>query len=180
MYGRLRVLSVPSFRQVVDQERDKKYTAYQIQIVYNGTIKSLEKRYSEILELHKRMQKTMTLRADFPTRMALSKDHKFLESRRQGLENYLQAVIHEGYEELPVEVYNFFEVGPLTQQTKSMEDSDSIDGELEPQRPVSNHQPVIFFDKNLFLELSPQEIEEEKQLLDVVLQGSLDGFYEEN
>ena len=63
----------------------------------------------------------MTLRADFPTRMALSKDHKFLESRRQGFENYLQAVIHEGYEELPVEVYDFFEVSPLTQQTKSME-----------------------------------------------------------
>ena len=29
--------------------------AYQIQIVYNGAIKTLEKRYSEILELHKRV-----------------------------------------------------------------------------------------------------------------------------
>ncbi len=42
------------------------------------------------------------------------RDEKFLERRRQGLENYLQAVIHEGSEELPLEVYDFFEVDPYT------------------------------------------------------------------
>ena len=30
--------------------------AFQIQIVYNGTIKTLEKRYSELHELHKRVR----------------------------------------------------------------------------------------------------------------------------
>ena len=58
----------------------------------------------------------MSLRADFPSRISFTRDSKFLETRRQGLENYLQAVIHEGSEELPVEVYNFFEVGPIVQQ----------------------------------------------------------------
>lgn len=57
----------------------------------------------------------MSLRADFPPKRVLNKDQKFLENRRQGLENYLQALIHEGSEELPVEVYDFFEVSPLVQ-----------------------------------------------------------------
>ena len=65
------------------------------------------------------LQKTVSLRADFPTRLSISRDWKFLESRRQGLENYLQAVIHEGSEELPVEVYKFFDVGPITQQNSN-------------------------------------------------------------
>eukprot|EP00112_Aurelia_sp_Birch-Aquarium-sp1_P005017 Seg1569.7 transcript_id=Seg1569.7/GoldUCD/mRNA.D3Y31 product="Sorting nexin-24" protein_id=Seg1569.7/GoldUCD/D3Y31 len=176
MYGRLRVLGVPSFRQVVDEERDKKFITYQIQIVYNGTITTLEKRYKAFNDLHKRLQKTVSLRADFPPKRVLNKDQKFLENRRQGLENYLQALIHEGSEELPVEVYDFFEVSPLV-QTNNIDDTDSLDGEMIMQKPISNHQPVISFDKNLYLELTPQERTEEQQLPDIVLQGSLDGFY---
>lgn len=178
MYGRLRVLGVPSFRQVIDQERDKKHTAFQIQIVYNGTIKTLEKRYSELHELHKRLQKTVSLRADFPSKRSFTRDSKFLDTRRQGLENYLQAVIHEGSEELPIEVYDFFEVGPLVQQS-SDDDTDLLDGETEQKMQVSHHQPVISFEKNLYLELSPQELMEERLLPDIVMQGSLAGFYDD-
>lgn len=179
MYGRLRVLGVPSFRQVIDHERDKKHTAFQIQIVYNGAIKTLEKRYSEILELHKRLQKTVSLRADFPSRILISRDWKFLEARRQGLENYLQAVIHEGWEELPVEVYSFFQVDAIAQPSQN-EDTDSLDGEFDAKRPISYHQPVIAFDKNLYLELSSEELSEENYLPEIVMQGSLLGFYNDS
>eukprot|EP00794_Sanderia_malayensis_P009741 gene9741-10737_t len=148
---------------------------FNVQFVYNGTVRTLEKRFKEFLDLHKRLQKTVTLRADFPPKTVLLKDDKFLNKRRQGLENYLQAVIHEGTEELPLEVYHFFDIDPYVQQEDD-DDADSTDGG-QFQRPICTHQPVVAFDEALFLELSAKEILEEKRLNDIVLQGSLDGFY---
>jgi len=174
--NRVRVM-IPNYRNMM--ERDKNYTVYCIEVIFNGNVKLLQKRYSEFYDMYKKLQKVIFVKMSFPPKRVLNKDHKVLESRRKGLESYLQALLQEVQENIPERLQKFLEI----------EDIDFSDDELvaehsdgdEDNTKVHNsqhHQSMVCFDKNVFLHATVEEMDAEKHLPDIVMKGCLDCIYQ--
>ncbi|NXQ57170.1 SNX22 protein, partial [Anthoscopus minutus] len=102
---------------------------FQVEVLCNGQRHTVTKRYSEFQALHKRIKKTCKV-PDFPPRHVPNWMPKVLEQRRQGLEAYLQGVLHHN-EKLPQDVLDFLKVWQCQQNPKG-----SSPLLLPSQRPV--------------------------------------------
>lgn len=174
-------LSIPSFRKVKD---DKEYTVYEIHITKpNGREVVTERRYSEFYDFHKQVGKFVQdhrHHLHFPSKKMpkpLNTNPRFLESRREALEQYLRNLvsfmeiteIHDLLTQfldtsLPQHVHNNLDSSRAT----SMDDLDVY----EEIGPRLTHQPLMCFIKDPFKDNC-----DANPLPNVVLKGTLEGLY---
>lgn len=169
-------LSIPRFRK----PKDKEYTVYEIHITKpNGREVAIEKRYSEFYEFNKQVGKFVHEHLHFPSKKLpkpLNTSSRFLESRREALEQYLRNLvlfieINEVHDlltqfldtTLPQHVHNFD-----SSRASSMEELDGF----EDERPRLTHQPLMCFIKDPF-----KDNFDANPLPNVVLEGTLKGVY---
>lgn len=175
-------LSIPSFRKVKD---DKEYTVYEIHIILpNGREVITERRYSEFYDFHKQVGKLLEQdhrhRLHFPSKKMpkpLNTNLRFLESRREALEQYLKNLvpfleISEVHDlltkfldtSLPQHVHNNLDLS----RESSMDEVDRYENE----GPRLSHQPLMCFTKDPFKDNC-----DTNPLPNVVLRGILEGLY---
>jgi PX domain len=90
-------ISIPLARQVMNE--DNPYITYRLDISYGGWVASIEKRYSEFLDLHesiKSASKEFSLPL-FPQKQRFKSifkrfEHQYIQTRRVQLEQYMQAL----------------------------------------------------------------------------------------
>lgn len=176
-------LSIPSFRKVKD---DKEYTVYEIHIILpNGREVITERRYSEFYDFHKQVGKLLEQdhrhHLHFPSKKMpkpLNTNPRFLESRREALEQYLKNLVpfleisevHDLLTQfldtsLPQHVHNNLDLS----RTSSMDEVDRY----ETEGPRLSHQPLMCFTKDPFKD----KIFDTNPLPNVVLRGILEGLY---
>ena len=175
-------LSIPSFRKVKD---DKEYTVYEIHITLpNGREVITERRYSEFYDFHKQVGKVLVQdhrnHLHFPSKKMpkpLNTNPRFLESRREALEQYLKNLV--SFIEIS-EVHDLltqFLDTSLPQHLHPNLDSsipssmDELD-RYEDEGPRLSHQPLMCFTKDPF-----KENYDANPLPNVVLKGILEGLY---
>ncbi|KAM4719793.1 sorting nexin-24 isoform 2-T2 [Anableps anableps] len=147
-------LSIPSFRSE-NSSVEKGFTVFKIDVLVNGRLHSVEKRYSEFHALHK-----MHVRNWVP---------KVLEQRRQGLELYLQTVIMEN-EVLPKIFLDFLNIRHFPSVPKT-ESCGSFDTESMESSKLS-HQPVMVYLRDPYLLPSAHDT-----FSNVVIEGVVDGVF---
>ena len=173
-------LSIPSFRKVKD---GKEYTVYEIHITLpNGREVITERRYSEFYDFHKQVGKLLVQdhrhHLHFPSKIMpkpLNTNPRFLESRREALEQYLRTLV--SFLEIS-EVHDLltqFLDTSLPQHVHNNLDSSSSLDELdryEDEGPRLTHQPLMCFTKDPFIDKC-----DANPLPNVVLKGILEGLY---
>ncbi|XP_039257393.1 sorting nexin-24-like isoform X2 [Styela clava] len=82
-------IDVVGYRSV--EERGKQFYVYIIQTNVAGRSYKVEKRYSDLLALHKKLKKQLNTPA-FPPKQIRNHDSKVLEARRIGLSNYFHVI----------------------------------------------------------------------------------------
>ncbi|XP_072272136.1 sorting nexin-24 [Pyxicephalus adspersus] len=159
---------IPSFRYE-DNDPEKGYTVFKIEVLVNGRKHFVEKRYSEFHALHKKLKKSIKT-PEIPSKHVRNWIPKVLEQRRQGLEMYLQTIIYEN-EELPKILFDFLNVRHLPSLPKA-ESCGSIE-ELESEETSKlSHQPVLLFLRD------PYVLPEANDLAaNVVIEGVLHGIF---
>ncbi|XP_071795279.1 sorting nexin-24-like [Asterias amurensis] len=157
-------VSIPSIRQV--NEDEKPFTAYQVHVRVSSKTHIVEKRYSEFHTLHKQVKKSMET-PDFPPKRMRQLTMRGIEQRRQGLEQYIQALLDR--DNVPKSLLTFLRVKNF--KTISY---DSLD-ELGKEVPSSTHQPVMSFQSDAYLHPSTCE----SDLHDSLDEGVRLGLYED-
>ncbi|GAB1605231.1 sorting nexin-24-like [Argonauta hians] len=158
-------VSIPSFRKV-EGENDRSYTVFYVQVWMSGRYNSVERRYTEFEDLHKRLKKLIAT-PEFPPKKMLKWNPKVLEQRRQRLQLYIQTVCQttgsNGY--IPPALFDFLELEPYEPGFQS------IDHML--QEPVlCSHKPMVNFKDEAFL------VDPNKSLLpDTIISGVCLGLY---
>lgn len=156
-------ISIPSFRQVVPED-ERPYTAYQIHVKVAGRTHVIEKRYREFHSFHKKLRKTIDI-PDFPPKKVLQLSAKGLEHRRQGLENYFNAIITTGT--IPKSLLTFLKVNNLNKAPSF----DSLDDLNTDSGSTSTHQPVLIYENDPYL--NPPSGKP-----DILVEGVLHGLYD--
>ncbi|CAN9504914.1 unnamed protein product [Ophioblennius macclurei] len=133
-------VSIPSFRSE-NNSVEKGYTVFKIDVLMNGRLHTVEKRYSEFHALHKMLKKSIKP-PEIPSKHVRNWVPKVLEQRRQGLEFYLQTIIMEN-EVLPKIFLDFLNIRHFPSVPKT-ESCGSFDTESEESSKLS-HQPVLLF-----------------------------------
>lgn len=156
---------IPTFRKVED-ENEKSYTVFCIEVNVSGRLYDVEKRYSEFEELHKKVKKRMAT-PEFPPKKVMKWNSKVLEHRRQGLEAYLQGLL--SLEKIPRPVLSFLSIGHLGNYGSF----DSLD-QIDSSGRTITHQPVLAFTSG------DPFVKEQNQgnLPDIVIQGVQMGLYD--
>ncbi|XP_057300347.1 sorting nexin-24-like [Hydractinia symbiolongicarpus] len=176
--NKVRVM-IPTFKTVTNQDDGKNYTVYCIEVIHNGKIVQVERRYSEFYDIYRKLQKIIDRKISFPPKRVLNKDGKLLETRRKGLQFYLQAVLHLFQDDIPERLLNFLELRDFYDEEiedNTLDDSDDLDESYQvPQ--TNQHQRMICFKKDVYLHPTSEEREEERRLPCIVMKGCLDGIY---
>lgn len=151
---------VPSFSQ--ENVSGKQFTVYKIVVLQSSKRHEIERRYSAFHALHKQL-KGMHPTPYFPPKRVRNFSPKFLEQRRQGLEHYLQGALT--IRPVPQPLLNFLNLSSLSPAVSFTSlDAEEIDLTI-------NHQPVLTFGKNSFVEIK------RGNLPDIISQGVLHGLY---
>ena len=175
-------LSIPSFRKVKDEQE---YTVYEIHITLpNGREVITERRYSEFYDFHKQVGKLLEQdhrhHVHFPSKKMpkpLNTNPRFLESRREALEQYLRNLV--SFIEIS-EVHDlltqFLETSLPHHAHNNLDSSraSSMDElhRYEDEGPRLSHQPLMCFTKDIFIDNY-----DANPLPNVVLKGILEGLY---
>ncbi|XP_033633957.1 sorting nexin-24-like isoform X2 [Asterias rubens] len=146
-------VSIPSIRQV--NEDEKPFTVYQVHVRVSSKTHIVEKRYSEFHTLHKQVKKSMET-PDFPPKRMRQLTMRGIEQRRQGLEQYIQALLDR--DNVPKSLLTFLRVKNF--KTISYD---------------SAHQPVMSFQSDAYLHPSTCE----SDLHDSLDEGVRLGLYED-
>lgn len=168
MSGRLRI-SIPDYQTV---NIGKQYIAFNVNVIQNGKIDVVPKRYSQFLDLYKRLQKYTNMKFNFPSKLVLSKDEKFLERRRLGLEQYLQVVLEEFSGEVPLPLLDF--VGKQYEDIVDSRFDNSVIADSS-QSARYHRQPMICYQEDRAL----REVLEDPASLesDIIISGTLSALY---
>lgn len=160
-------VSIPSFRSE-HSSIERGYTVFRIDVLINGRLHTIEKRYSEFHTLHKMLKKSIKP-PEIPSKHVRNWVPKVLEQRRQGLELYLQTIIMEN-ETLPKIFLDFLNIRHFPSVPK-MESCGSFDAESMESSKLS-HQPVMLFLRDPYLLPSSHD-----SLSNVVIEGVIDGVF---
>uniref|UniRef100_A0A1A7XFQ9 Sorting nexin 24 n=2 Tax=Iconisemion striatum TaxID=60296 RepID=A0A1A7XFQ9_9TELE len=160
-------VSIPSFRSE-NNSMEKGYTVFKIDILMNGRLHSVEKRYSEFHALHKMLKKSIKP-PEIPSKHVRNWVPKVLEQRRHGLELYLQTIIMEN-EALPKIFLDFLNIRHFPSVPKT-ESCGSFDTESDELSKLS-HQPVTLFLRDPYLLPSAHD-----PLSNVVIEGVVHGVF---
>ncbi|XP_072258324.1 sorting nexin-22 [Pyxicephalus adspersus] len=163
---------IPSIGHQV-MKPDKTRTVFKIDVLCNGRRHSLDRRYSEFHALHKLLKKTCKV-PDFPSKRVPNWMSRIQEQRRQGLEAYIQGVLWFN-NEVPKELLDFLKLRHFPQSKNSCNLQSVTDCTSEENRSQLAHKAVVGFYKDLYI-LPPDT----SMLDDVVLQGVLQGLYQQN
>ena len=91
-------LTMPSLEVTIPDTRhaDADFTVYILRVTSSRGSKLSEVRYSQFYELHKKLRRSIKPYPEFPARRLIRKlDPKVVETRRQRLEAYLQALVSQ-------------------------------------------------------------------------------------
>ncbi|KAL9963479.1 hypothetical protein ACROYT_G026990 [Oculina patagonica] len=168
-------LSIPRFRKL----KDKEYTVYEIHITKpNGREVTSEKRYSEFYDFNKQVGKFVHDHLHFPSKKLpkpLNTSSRFLESRREALEQYLRNLVsHIGITEVHDLLTQFLDtnlpqhVNLDSSRTSSLEELDGFQDEV----PKLTHQALVCFINDPFKDNC-----DANPLPNIVLEGTLKGLY---
>ncbi|XP_012557246.1 sorting nexin-24 isoform X1 [Hydra vulgaris] len=160
---------IPKYQSAFSSEAS--YTVYCVEVIHNGKVINLQKRYSEFYDLHKKLQKVLNIKFAFPPKRVLNKDKNLLEMRREMLELFLQAVLNEVQMDIPNILLEFLQLSSDKDFSKDLQIG------TEKQRSYTNHQQMICFKKHAYLHESVCEIAEEKILSCIITKGCLNGIY---
>ncbi|KAM8961897.1 sorting nexin-24 [Pelodytes ibericus] len=159
---------IPSFRYE-ENDLERGYTVFRIEVLVNGRRHFVEKRYSEFHALHKKLKKNIKT-PEIPSKHVRNWIPKVLEQRRQGLESYLQAVIFEN-EELPKIFLEFLNVRHMPSLPKA-ESCCSIDDIDSEDTSKLSHQPVLLFLRDPYVLPAAND-----NAANVVIEGVLHGIF---
>ncbi|XP_023331722.1 sorting nexin-22-like [Eurytemora carolleeae] len=144
---------IGGWRQVEHLDPTKAHTVYQVEVTTSsGSYTRVERRYSAFLSLHKDCRKYYCTEP-FPPKRIRNTTARVLESRRAGLEHYIQSLAK--LRPTPPQLAAFL-------QLPSLGDSDQAD----------YHATVIGFIKDPYLEDTPPILE------DMITQASVCAFYD--
>lgn len=173
------IISVPRYRKVRDDKAE--YTVFEVHVAKPGATNVVEKRYSHFSKLDKRLRKII-FTPNLPPKTLMNKGSKLLETRREGLERYLQELIGT------VEIYDilseFLETRlptttPTRPRTTSADDLDAEDYAI----PQITHQNLLHFTKDPVINYYQKDknfIEDWNCIPDTVIRGVIAGIYENN
>jgi len=177
---KIRVL-IPHHKLVV--ENGKSFTVYCIEVVCDGKVTNVERRYSEFYELYKKLSKMMDAKISFPPKRILNnKDIKLLEARKKGLELYLQTVLYTFQDDVPERLLEFLAIPNYYDEHFEERMNEDMDGSVDDenvmyQSAMNTQYNMICFRKDAYLVPTLKELEEEAILPDIVMRGCLDGIY---
>ncbi|XP_028318350.1 sorting nexin-24 isoform X2 [Gouania willdenowi] len=160
-------VSIPSFRSE-NNSLEKGYTVFKVDVLVNGRLHSVEKRYSEFHTLHKMLKKSIKP-PEIPSKHVRNWVPKVLEQRRQGLELYLQTIIMEN-EVLPKIFLDFLNIRHFPSMPKT-ESCGSFDSESDELCKLT-HQPVLLFLRDPYLLPSAHDV-----FSNVVIEGVVHGVF---
>lgn len=170
------IISIPRYRKVRDDKGE--YTVFEIHVARPGASNVVEKRYSHFSKLDKTLRKIIYT-PNLPPKTLMNKGSKLLETRREGLERYLQELI--GTFEIYDILSEFLETrlpttSPSRPRTTSADDLDA-EGYAVPQ---VTHQNLLHFTKDpviSFYQRDKNFIEDWNCIPDAVIRGVLAGIY---
>ncbi|KAM6902134.1 sorting nexin-24 [Xenentodon cancila] len=160
-------VSIPSFRSE-NNSIERGYTVFRIDVLMNGRLHTVEKRYSEFHNLHRMLKKSIKL-PEMPSKHVRNWVPKVLEQRRQGLEIYLQTIIMEN-EVLPKVFLDFLNIRHFPSVPKT-ESCGSFDTESLESNKLT-HQPVMLFLRDPYV--LPCE---DDTFSNVVIEGVMHGVF---
>ncbi|RWS07816.1 sorting nexin-24-like protein [Dinothrombium tinctorium] len=155
----VRVL-IPSFFKN-ETKKGHSFTVYCVEVYYNGKCHKVQRRYRDFYHLHREMKKLYKT-PEFPPKKVRNLNQKLIEQRRLALEKYLQAFIKNDF--MPKEVIDFLCLPNENYEAKEL-----------------RHQSVIAFTTD-YRDRSPSHSgsSSSSSLPDIVVKGTLDGFYSMN
>ncbi|XP_054420489.1 sorting nexin-22 [Pteronotus mesoamericanus] len=161
--------SVGPEAQAPRQSPEKGHMVFRVEVQYRGRRHTVPRRYSEFHALHKRIKKLYKV-PEFPSKRLPNWRARGLEQRRQGLEAYIQGVLHLN-RDVPKELLEFLSLRHFPTDPKAS--SWGALGEFLPSnRRQLHHRPVISFCRDPYTSTSSPE-----PLPNVVVNGVLQGFY---
>jgi hypothetical protein len=172
------VISIPKYSKIKDEKGE--YTAFEVHVAKPGASSVIEKRYSHFSKLDKRLRKIIYT-PNLPPKTLMNKGSKLLETRREGLERYLQALIGT------IEVYDilseFLETHlPTSTPSRAGTTSAVYDMDTEDYAsPHTTHQNLLLFTKDPVIRFYEREgnfIADWNCIPDTVIRGVLAGIYE--
>lgn len=176
-------LMINEFRNVTDKETGKSFIVYCVEVVYRGEVTRTEKRFSEFYDLYRKLSKMYGTKYNFPAKHVLNRDNRVLESRRIGLESYLQMMLQDYEEEIPQLLLDFLQLD-IVYDDELLQNGDETladrveQNDLTDAHHQTNLQSMITFQKDVYLEPTAQEHAEEKILSSIVIQGTLQAIYD--
>ncbi|XP_033045696.1 sorting nexin-22 isoform X3 [Trachypithecus francoisi] len=152
------------------QSPEKGHMVFQVEVLCSGRRHTVPRRYSEFHALHKRIKKLYKV-PDFPSKRLPNWRTRGLEQRRQGLEAYIQGILHLN-QEVPKELLEFLKLRHFPTDPKAS--NWGTLGEFLPGESSSQqHQrPVLSFHMDPYVCTPSPE-----PLPNVVVNGVLQGLY---
>ncbi|XP_037358575.1 sorting nexin-22 [Talpa occidentalis] len=141
------------------QSAEKGRMVFRVEVLCRGRRHTVLRRYSEFHALHKRIKKLYKV-PDFPSKRLPNWRTRGLEQRRQGLEAYIQGVLHMN-QDVPKELLEFLSLRHFPTDPKAS----SWGSHLQ-------HRPVISFCMDPYICTPSQEL-----LPNMVVNGVLQGLY---
>lgn len=176
-------ISIPRYIKINDERGD--FTTFEIHTAKPGGTSVIEKRYSSFRKLDKQIREIGVDTPHLPPKTLMNRSSKLLETRRKGLEYYLQTVVDQHIDQ---DVYGilseFLETNlPTTLPCRPRNNSsaDELDAEEQTQ-PQTTHQSVMLFTDDpvlKFYQRGGNFIQDWNRIPDTVIKGVMDGLFKE-
>merc|ERR1711953_693703 len=148
---------IPSYHQIVNKDLGKSYTVYRVEVTtLDGRYFDSEKRYSGFHDLYIKCRERYNLNTNFPPKKLSNSTAKVLDSRRAGLEIFLQSLA--SFDPIPAELMEFLDLQDITINPHNMSSGD--------------------FETAVFQVLTDYK-QDSRDNNDVIIQSALQAFYGE-
>jgi len=176
------IISIPRYVKINDERGE--FTAFEVHVAKPGGTVVVEKRYSHFAKLDKRLRKIGVDTPNLPPKTLMNKGSKLLETRRDGLERFLQKLVGIVDEEVYGMLSEFLETQlptALPSRPRAASSADELDA--EEYSPQITHQSVLLFSEDPVMHFYQREgnfLEDWNSIPDTVIRGAMAGIYEEN
>lgn len=177
-------ISIPKYIKVNDERGD--YTTFEIHTAKPGGTSVIEKRYSNFRKLDKKLREIGIDTPHLPPKTLMNRSSKLLESRRKGLEVYLQTIVDVHiYEDVFGILSEFVETHLPTSlpcRPRNISSADELDAE-EATHLQTTHQSVLLFTEDPVMRFYQREgnfLEDWNCISDTVIRGVMDGLFKDD